>query len=495
MNRKRKSDRDKGIAGDVGDEVAGQIVELASMDADVVESITESSSLGLETPAPASGSDHPIIFMEPLLPPSETLPTIMLEQSEISEYSGVPPRDSPLLPYESAIPDANVLVDTADPGEVDIETSSQQSITEEASADEPCPGNQEVSVHMHGQQDVPSVAWRNAMSPVSSTSGSDSSSNSALSSSTPSNVTMEENTTSSPIASTLSAVVLSTSSSTSTAHIQPQFQVPYYMPPPFSVPYSPGQPPFLIPGTYSPMPYPLRPSYTYGAPAPCPFQAYQYAPVPPPPGQLAPYALRPYPYSPWAPYANGSIEANWFDASAQAHVQTQVQTKPQRAKRGWGVADQLAPGEGLRIVMVQPNGFNGIDTTSPASSITSAPASESGPTRTIAVPSMSCSSISSAYRPSHAEESNAKRSATAADATSAVSGVFIILFIATSDCGVLLFQRLCSSESCRRQILAEVQGAMCERCKTRLKRRLEKTKRRLKLEPRKTRLQSRRLAD
>jgi hypothetical protein len=433
MNRKRKSDRDKGIDGDVGDEVAGQVVELASMDADVVESITESSSLGLETPTPAPGSDHPIIFMEPLLPPTGTLPTIILQQSELSEYPSVPPRDSPLLSYECAIPDANVIVDSADPGEVDIETSSQQSITEEASADETCPGNQEVSEHMHGQQDIPSVAWRSAMSPVSSTTGSDSSSsNSALSPSAPSDVTMGENTASSPIASTLSTVTLSTGSSTSTAHIQPQFQVPYYMPPPFSMPYSPGQPPFLIPGPYSPMPYPVRPSYAYGTPAPCPFQAYQYAPAPPPPGQLAPYALRPYPYAPWAPYANGSIETNWFDASAQAHVQTQVQTKSQRAKRGWGVADQLAPGEGLRIVMVQPNGFNDIDTaSSPASSITSASASESRPTRAIPVPSVSCSPLSSADGP-HAEELSAKRSATATDSTSAVSGVFIILFIATS---------------------------------------------------------------
>ncbi|KAF8260768.1 hypothetical protein EI94DRAFT_875467 [Lactarius quietus] len=128
MNRKRKSDRDKGIAGDVGDEVAGQIIEHASMDADVVESITEPSSLALETPTPAHAPDPPIIFMEPLLPPTETLPTMMLQQSEIPEYPSVPPRESPLLSYECVIPDTNVVVDTADPVEVDIETLSQQSI-------------------------------------------------------------------------------------------------------------------------------------------------------------------------------------------------------------------------------------------------------------------------------------------------------------------------------------------------------------------------------
>lgn len=440
MNRKRKSDRDKGIASDVGDDVAGQIVELASMDTDVVESITESSSLALETPTPAPVSDHPIIFMEPLLPPTETFPTMMLQQAEMSDYPSTSPRDSPLLPYQCAIPDANVIIDTADPGEVDIETSSQQSIAEEASADEPCLGNQVVSAHMHGQQDVPPVTWRSAASPVSSTSGSDSSSsNSALSSGAPLEVTMEEDTASSPSVSTVTTIPILAGSSSSSAHIQPQFQVPYYMPPPFSLPYSPGQPPFLIPGPYSPMPYPLRPSFAYGTPAPCPFQAYQYSPAPPPPGQLTPYALRPYPYASWAPYMTGSIEANWFDASAQVHVQTQAQTKSQRAKRGWGVADQLAPGEGLRIVMVQPNGFNDVDTvSSPAGSITSTSASESRPTRGVPMPNISCSPLSLANGPQHAEESSAKRSAMATDSTSAVSDVFIALFIASSDSGVLL---------------------------------------------------------
>ncbi|KAF8260769.1 hypothetical protein EI94DRAFT_875686 [Lactarius quietus] len=158
----------------------------------------------------------------------------------------------------------------------------------------------------------------------------------------------------------------------------------------------------------------------------------------PPPGQLAPYALRPYAYAPWAPYANGSIEANWFDASAQAHVPTQAQTKSQRAKRGWGVADQLAPGEdGLRIVMMQPKGFSDIDVAaSPASSVTSSSASESRPTQTIPEPSMSCSSQSLTKGPPHAEESSANSnwpaSATATGFASAVSDVFIVLFIATS---------------------------------------------------------------
>ena len=493
MNRKRKSDRDKVVAGDVGDEVAGQIVEHASMATDIVGSITESSSLALETPTPASA--QPIIFMEPLLPPAETLPTIMLQQSEISEYPSIPPRDSPLLSYECAILDANVVIGTGDLCEVDIETSSQQSITEESLADEPCPSNQEVSAHPRGQQDIPSVIWRSAVSPVSSTGGSDtSSSNSAPSSGARSNDTMGANTASSPSASAVSTTAGSTSPSPSTAHIHPQFQVPYYMPPPFSVPYTPGQPPFLIPGPYSPMPYPLRPSYTYGTPAPSPFQGYQYAPAPPPPGQLAPYALRPYPYSPWAPYANGPLEANWLDASAQAYFQTQVQTKSQRAKSGWRVTDQFAPGEdGLRIVMVQPKGFNDIDVTTSASSITSATASESRPTQIIPDPSMSCSPQSSAEGPSHAEESSAKWPAMATDTAPAVSGVFVFPFYRhKSDSTVLLFQRSCSSESCHRQIPAEVPGALCERCKIRLKRRLERTRRRLKLEPRKTRAQSRR---
>ncbi|KAH9017125.1 hypothetical protein EDB83DRAFT_2438409 [Lactarius deliciosus] len=473
MNRKRKSDRDKGFAGDVNEEVAGQVVEHANMATDVVESITEPSGLVLETSTPAP--DQPIIFMEPLLPPTlpstETLPSIMPQQSEMSEY--VPPRDSPLLSYESAIPSADVTVDTADLGELDIETSSQRSITEDASAEDLCPRNQDVSVH--GQQDTPSVVWRSAMSPMSSARGSDSTSSS---SDAHSGVTVA-NTASSPTISTVSTAASSTSTSTTTAHIQPQqFQVPYYMPPPFSLPYTPGQPPFLITGPYSPMPYPLRPSYTYGTPASGPFQAYQYAPTPPPPGQLAPYALRPYPYPAWAPYANGSLEANWFDASAQAHVQiqTQVQTKSLRTKRGW-VADQLAPGEdGLRIVMVQPRGINDIDITSPANPSVS----ESRPPRpsqTVPESSVDCS-----------PQSSSEASPATAASAPAVSTLFTVLIVTTLT--VLPFQRSCS---CRRQIPAEAPGTLCERCKIRLKRRLEQTKRRLKLEPRKIRAQAQRL--
>ena len=487
MNRKRKSDRDKGIAGEVDDQVADQVVEHASMATDVLESIAEPSGMALEILAPAPAPDQSsIIFMEPLLPPAEALP---LQQSEMSEFPSVPPRDIPLLSYEAPILDVNVIVDTADPGEVDIE-ASQQTNTKEASAEEPCPDHQEASEH--GQQDIPSVVWRSAVSPVSSISGSDStSSNSAMSSGARSRVTMGANTTSCPTTPTVSTA----STSTSTAHIQPQFPVPYYMPPPFSLPYTSGQGPFLIPGPYSPMPYPLRPSYTYGTPAPSPFQAYQYAPAPPPPGQMAPYALRPYPYPPWVPYANGSIEANWFDTNAQAHVQTQVQTKPQRAKRGWGVADQPPPCEdGLRIVMVQPKGFDDIDVaSSPASSVTSASASESRPMQTIPEPSLIFSPQSSADDP-HAEASSAEWRATATNPAPAVSAVFVRPFYATRSHGVvLLFQRSCSSESCRRQIPTEAPGALCERCKVRLKKRLEQTKRRLKLEPRKTRPESRRL--
>ncbi|KAI9444191.1 hypothetical protein H4582DRAFT_1069488 [Lactarius indigo] len=471
MNRKRKSDRDKGFPSDVNEEVAGQVVEHANMATDVVESVTEPSSLALETPTPAP--DQPIIFMEPLLPPTlplppaEALPSIMPQQSEMSEYPGVSPRDSPLLSYEPAIPGADVIVDTADLGEIDIETSSQQSITEDASAEDLCPRNPDVS--SHGQQDIPSAAWRSAMSPVSSTSGSDSRSSS---SGAHSGVTVA-NTTSSPTTSTASTAAGSTGTSTSAAHVQPQFQVPYYMPPPFPLPYTPGQPPFFISGPYSPMPYPLRPSYPYGTSTPGPFQAYQFAPVPPPPGQLAPYTLRPYPYPAWAPYANGSMETNWFDASVQAHVQihTQVQTKSLRAKRGW-VADQLAPGEdGLRIVMVKPRGISDIDITSPANSVALASASKSRPSRpsqTVPESSLGRSPQSSADSPRpHVEASSTTRPAT--DSAPA---------------------RSCS---CRRQIPAEAPGTLCERCKMRLKRRLEKTKRRLKLEPRKTRTQTQRL--
>jgi len=429
MNRKRKSDCNRGITGSIDEELTGQVGGHESMVTDAIESITEPSGLEPETPTSAPVPDQQVIFVEPLLPPAETPPTIVLQQSEVSEYPYVPPRDDRLLSYESAIPDAGIIVDTADPGELDIETSSQQPISEEIPAEEPCTGDQVVSAHV---QDIPSEVWRSVVSPVSSTSGSDSaSSNSALSSCAPSHVTTGANTASSPTL-TISTATSSTGTSTNTTYIQPQFQVPYYMPPPFSVPYTQGQPPFLIPGPYSPIPYPLRPPFTYGTPPPGPFQAYQYAPVPPPPGQVAPYTLRPYPYPPWAPYANGFIDTNWFESSAQTQLQTQVQLKPQRAKRGWGIADQLAPSEdGLRIVMVQPKSFHDVGNTSPADSVPPASAAESRTTQTVSEshPRRPPRGVAGSPR---AELSSAKWRAASANSTGAVSFAFTLLYIAAS---------------------------------------------------------------
>ena len=479
MNRRRKS----GCAtGDLDEEQADQVGEHSMMAVDM-GSDSEAADLAPDTPAPATES--PVIFMEPLLPPDEALSTTMLQQSEMSDYPSMPPQVNPLLSYGSHLSEAGVLTEvTTDPnmvGEVDIEISSQQSVPEGSLAEERCLDGQETP--NHGQQDISSIIWESVVSPVS-TNGSDSL-QSSPSSSNHSNATATADMSSSPATSLATPVPASSpGTSNSASHTQPQFQVPYYMPPPFSIPFTAGQPPFLVPGPYPPMSYVPRPAYTYGPPIPGPFQAFQYAP--PPPGQLGPYGLRPYPYAPWGPYASGSADANWVDANAQAQGQIQTQGHVQgKALRKRGRA--AAAGEdGLRIVLVQPK--SSLDDTA-TSSIT-ALTSTSGSTGPVSDPCQS-PSLSTVNSPG-AAVSSATHPATHPDSEEQVAAVSV--FVVPVYCVAQdIFQRLCPSEGCRRRLLNGAVGSLCERCKIRLKRRQEKTKLRLKLEPRKTRFPSRRL--
>jgi hypothetical protein len=490
MNRRRKSGRDKCVTGDLDEEQACQVGEHSVMDVDM-GSDGEPAGLAPETPPP--DTESPVIFMEPLLPPDEALPTTMLQQSEMSSYPGMPPQINTLLSYGSCLSEAGVLAEvTTDPdvvGEVDIEISSQRS---GSLAEEHCLDGQETS--NHNQQDISSMIWGGAVSPVS-TSGSDSlASQSSPSSSMRSDATATADVSSSPTTTSVMATSIpapSPGTSTSASHIQPQLQVPYYMPSPFPIPFTPGQPPFLVSGPYPPMSYVPRPAYTYGAPIPGPFQAFQYAP--PPPGQHGPYALRPYPYPPWGPYASGAVDANWVDANAQGQVQMQsqghVQGKTQR-KRGRAAA---AGEDGLRIVLVQPKGS--VDDPA-ASSITSAITltPTPGPAGPVSDPCESPPSLSTANSPG-AGVSSATHSAVPTDSEGQVATVSLFLksrLLYGSRAGHI-FQRVCSSEGCRRRLPNGALGSLCERCKMRLKRRQEKTKLRLKLEPRKNRLPLRRL--
>jgi len=245
------------------------------------------------------------------------------------------------------------------------------------------------------------------------------------------------------------------------------------MSPPFSVPFNPGQPSFLVPGPYPPVSYVARPTYTFSAAIPGPFQAFQYAASPP--GQLGSYAVRPYPYPTWGTYAGGAVDANWADANAQTQGQVQMQTQGHvqgKGQRKRGRAS--ASGEdGLRIVFVQPKNFLNVPAVAPvanADALTSTPSSV-GP---ISDPCERPASLSIANGPS-VDVSSTTHLATHAGSEEQVA------------------TRPCSSEGCRRRLPNGALGSLCERCKTRLKRRQERTKLRLKLEPRKARTPSRRL--
>ena len=413
MNRRRKSGR---VADDLDEEQAGQFDEHSMMAVDI-GSDSEPAGLAPDTPAPATES--PVIFMEPLLPPDEALSTTMLQQPEMSNYPCMSPQVNPLLSYGSHLSEAGILTEvTADPdmvGEVDIEISTQQPMPEGSLTEEHCLDGQETS--NHSQQDISSIIWESVVSPVS-TSGSDSL-HSSPSSSNHSNATAAADISSSPTTSMATPVPTSSpGASTSASHTQPQLQVPYYMPP-FSIPFTAGQPPFLVPGPYPPMSYVPRPAYTYGAPIPGPFQAFQYAP---PPGQLGPYALRPYPYPPWGPYGGGAADANWVDLNAQAQGQMQtpghVHGKAVR-RRGRAAA---AGEDGLRIVLVQPK--SSLD--DPGSSSITALTSTSGPTGPVSDPCESPPSLSAANSPG-AAMSSVTHSATPAESEGQVATVSIFL--------------------------------------------------------------------
>jgi len=424
MNRRRKSSRDKSVAEDLDEEQAGQ---------DVASDIGSDGERASETP---TSTEPPVVFMEPLLPPKEPASTAM---PQLSDYPGIPPQVSPphvnhsqvnpLLPYGPSLSEAGVLADVAaDPnisGPMGMEISSERSVTQGSTAEGHHVDGQETSLHLHRQQDISSMVWESDMSPLS-TGGTDSiPSQSTPSSSTRSTSTVTADMSSSPATTTVPATPVPATypgSSTSSSHTQ-QFQVPYYMPPPFSVPYRPGQPPFLVPRPYPAMSYPSRPPYTYSTPVPNPYQTFQYAP--PLPAQLGRYGLQPYPFPRWGTYASGPVDANRFDASAQAQTQVQIQGHGQwRAQRKRGRTG--AAEDGLRIVLFQPKGSLG-DSASASSTQTST----SGAPRTTSDPSPSPPSSSMVNSP-HTEIVNATSPGSPADSGEQLATVclFFVTFSA-----------------------------------------------------------------
>lgn len=494
MNRRRKSGRDNDVPGDLDEGRVGQVGEHAAMavdmgsDSDMADldmADLDMADLEPETPAPTGSS---AVFMEPLLPPDEAVPTTIQQQPEMSNYPGMPqdPQQvDSIHSYGSHLSETGVVTEVTTEldaaGNMDIGISTQPSLPEGSLVEEHRLDGQEISDH--GQQDISSMIWGNDTSPVS-TGGSDSfPSQSSPSSSRHSNTTAVADMSSSP--ATTSALETpvpapSTETSTSASHTQPQLQMPYYMSTPFSVPFTPGQPSFLVPGPYPPVSYMARPAYTFGAPIPGPFQAFQYPA--PPPGQLGSYALRPYPYPTWGSYTNGAVDANWADANAQTQAQVQMQTQGQvqgKAQRKRGRA--AASGEdALRIVLVQPKNFlpdpdSDPDPAAASVACTDALTSTSSPVGPISDPGeRPTASLSITNGPS-IDVASTTDLATPADSEEPAA------------------TRPCSSEGCRRRLPIGALGSLCERCKTRLKRRQEKTKLRLKLEPRKARTPSRRL--
>jgi hypothetical protein len=492
LNRRRQSGRDNDVPGDLDEEQAGQVGEHAAMAVDM-ESDSDPADLEPQTPAPATGPSA--VFMAPLLPPDEAVPTTIQQQSEMSNYPNMPQHPQqvnslhsygPHLSKAGVVTEVTTDLDAA--GDVDIGISTQPSLPERSFVEEHCLDGQEISNHDQ-QNNISSMIWGNAVSPVSTGGSGSLPSQSSPSSSRRSNTTAVADMSSSPATTsvmTTSVPAPSPGTSTGASHMQPQQQLPYYMSPPFSVPFTPGQPSFLVPGPYPPVSYVARPAYTFSAPIPGPFQAFQYAP--PPPGQLGSYALRPYPYPTWGSFASGAVDANWADANAQTQAQVQVQTQGRvrgKAQRKRGRAAALGE-DVLRIVLVQPKNFihdtaTASVTCADESTSTSSPVGQISDPCERHGPSVDVSSTTHLATPADSEEH------------AATVSIFLARAQRITQKPDHLFQRPCSSEGCRRRLPNGALGSLCERCKTRLKRRQERTKLRLKLEPRKARTPSRRL--
>ncbi|KAI0264603.1 hypothetical protein BC834DRAFT_881619 [Gloeopeniophorella convolvens] len=494
LNRRRKSDREKGIFSEPDEPIAAP--SRATSPADDHMGVTVDIELGAETPdldsdlidptpdAATPIPDTQIIFTDPLLPPGETIPVVAPPQQSVQEFSTTLPQDT-ILVYGPAVPESAVLSEGStnptligEGGRIlnqHPNTGNSTSPEEHAPLQNAAPKRPRLDLHADAWRSTTSssLASGPASSPPDSTAGSSVRSSAATMASTPS----------SPATSTTStapAPTVSPASSTSPSHMQPQFQVPYYMPPPFSLPYTPGQPPYYVPSPYPPMAYPSRPPYTYGAGAPSPFQGYQYAP--PAPGQLSPYPLRPYAYPAWAPYANGPAEVNWFDPNAQANVHTHTQyqnkTRAPRKRARATAGGSMMGQEGLRIVMVQPKVST---STAPRAAASVAAPSPPPPEKTRPVaPAVSPSQVEAALSEGAAGTSNASVGSHAGSPTTSLEA---LQTAAT---------RPCSGDTCRKRLQTSAPGSLCERCKVRLKKRQEKMRMRLKLEPRRARAPSRR---
>ncbi|THH09620.1 hypothetical protein EW146_g8635 [Bondarzewia mesenterica] len=255
-----------------------------------------------------------------------------------------------------------------------------------------------------------------------------------------------------------------------------QFQVPYYMPPPYNVPYGMGQPPYYTPGTFPPVALSPYTSYSPFAPPPPPYASYQ-------PSMFAPGAPpRQYIYSPHAPqwqaYGVGGsmMDLGAYDPSGQHTPQTKTPARsqaPKRKRNGQAATASPAPEQELQIVMVkQPRATNGSSNGSTSVAIANTQAEE----------------------PPMASLSAPEAEANVVQGASDVPSTNVIVPLTEGGSSEMqvdeptqphVKQRACASENCHRKMSGSGGGTLCDRCKTRIRKKQERTKHRLRLEPRK----------
>ncbi|KAI0042822.1 hypothetical protein FA95DRAFT_1563936 [Auriscalpium vulgare] len=489
------------LDGEVDDLEEAHDGPLATVNASMANS-TAMSSMPLGTSKPAA---IPVVFMDPLLPPepeeSSDRPTPASgNETLMSGLNGAtssPPLDHVSPPSDhtpSFTPShpPNSAGAVSSPAPAAATSAGAVPSTESTIGNAEPPAKKKRGPYKRKAQDSNSTVWR--VGTATGTAGAGPSSATAPSSST-ANIAAENTGVATPSAgpSPAGSATSSSAANATPTHMQPQFQVPYYMPPPFSMPFQPGQPPY-----YVHLPYPPRAPYAaYGAP----FQSFQPLPTVPLPGSLQGYPPR-YGYPAWGPYVPPAPEANTPNVQAQQAAPK----KTSKRKRDANDADKDAtkPPE-IRFVTAKPAAQRKprrkavMTSAEAAAAVAAAKAARQASTSTTAAPSpapmgsLAPDPVSAAEPPIVAllTSSPPPSAGFAPPASLSVSPDALDITSSPVEAPTPLEEvqltkatRPCSN--CNRRMPMDAPGTRCDRCRQRMKKHQERTKKRLRLEPRRS---------
>ncbi|KAI0064984.1 hypothetical protein BV25DRAFT_1822764 [Artomyces pyxidatus] len=438
---------------------------------------------------------HNIVFMDPLLPPSESTDPSSNAPTTATSTAG-PGGSDPSAASTSAAP-------TSASAPVTLGSSTSPSgVIEEPPKKKRGPYKRKVKEAQPVRWHTASVSAPSTATVTNATQSSNSTTQSQSAVDAEAGLSTEAVPTPSTSAAAMGSTPQTASSPTASPmvvnanpqHMQPQYGVPYYMPPPFSMPFPHGQPPY-----YVPIPYPPRAPYAaYGAP----FQAFQTLPAVPMngqmPGQMPTYMPRPYGFPPWSPYAPAGIPAGEMSPFTSQPLAPQPAAEKPTRKRKSSTTNNGEGGD-LRFVMHKPAGpkrvrrkvVNPLPLSSQAAvvdntdaSTSSAPARSSSP-----APMGRLTPEPPAAGPSAAAQSPViqfRMPPPPVVAGASENPLGKPDHVESTAVPSETKSRLCSSGACHRRIPSDTPGTVCERCRIRFKKHQERAKIRYRLQPKKS---------